>query len=73
MGRHMLKYHVGLPLGVFGVLLLFGVPLATALRFGIVAGCAAMMLMMLAGGSDDHHRTTDVVTRDEEEKSPVRQ
>jgi hypothetical protein len=69
MGSHMLKYHVGLPLAVFGVLLLLGVPAATAVSFGIVAGCAAMMLMMLGGGSHDHHSSGDGPTQDEEEKT----
>jgi hypothetical protein len=72
MGRHMLKYHVGVPVAVFGVLLLLGVPTATAVRFGIVAGCAAMMLMMLGRGSHDHHSTGDDVAQDEEETIPVK-
>ena len=54
MGGHMLKYHVALPLAVFGGLLLFGVPFAGAVRFGIATGCVAMMLMMLCGNSHDH-------------------
>ena len=54
MGGHMLKYHVALPLAVFGGLLLFGVPFAGAVRYGITVGCVAMMLMMLRGNSHDH-------------------
>ena len=54
MGGHLLKYHVALPLAVFGGLLLFGVPFAGAIRYGITAGCVAMMLMMLRGNSHEH-------------------
>ena len=54
MGGHMLKYHVALPLAVFGGLMLFGVPFAGAVRYGITAGCVAMMLMMLRGNPHDH-------------------
>ena len=71
MGRHMLKYHVGLPLAVFGVLLLFGVPVATAVRFGVAVGCASMMLMMLGGGSHDHHEPNDAM-HNEEVKIPAK-
>lgn len=53
MGSHMLKYHVEVPLGVFAVLFVNGVPLASAARYGVAAGCVAMVLMMLHGGS--HH------------------
>lgn len=54
MGRHMLTYHVAVPLAVVAVLMLVGVPVAGAIRVGIAAGCASMVLMMATGGM--HHR-----------------
>lgn len=50
MGRHMLIYHVGIPVAVFVVLLVTGLPLATAFGIGMMAGCASMVLMMAGGG-----------------------
>jgi len=48
---HMLKHHVGIPLGVFLLLLAVGVPFATALFVGLMSGCMAMMFMMMGHGS----------------------
>ena len=67
MGRHMLIYHVGIPVAVFLVLLAAGMPLATAFAVGMMAGCASMVLMMGGGHrgprpSQDHradHSTDD--------------
>ena len=59
----MLKYHVAVPVGVFAVLFLIGVPLASAARYGVAAGCVAMVLMMLRGGSHSEHSGEKVDTR----------
>ena len=47
--KHMLKYHVLIPLGIFAVLLVVGVPLGTAFVVGMMTGCMSMMLMMVGG------------------------
>ena len=65
MGRHMLIYHVGIPVAVFLVLLVAGMPLATAFGIGMMAGCASMVLMMASGGHhgpqrpEEHHADDD--------------
>ena len=43
---HVLRYHVLIPLGLFAVLLVVGVPVGTAFVVGMMAGCMSMMLMM---------------------------
>ena len=49
MGMHMLKYHVGVPLVIFAVLMVAGVPVGTAVFIGAMAGCMSMMFMMMGG------------------------
>lgn len=56
--KHMLKYHLGLPVVLFAALLLFGVPLAAALPVAAMSGCLAMVLMVASAGRgsrDDQH------------------
>ena len=48
--RHMLTYHVFVPLLVFAALLAFGAPVGTALGIGMMTGCVSMTFMMLGGG-----------------------
>lgn len=55
MRKHMLIYHVGVPLAVFAVLLVVGVSAASALRTGVAAGCLSMVLMMFTGHGHRHH------------------
>ncbi len=47
MGMHMLKYHVGVPLVIFAVLMVMGVPVGSAVFIGAMAGCMSMMFMMM--------------------------
>lgn len=47
---HVLKYHVLIPLGLFAVVVVLGVPVGTAFVVGMMAGCMSMMLMMGHGG-----------------------
>lgn len=65
MRDHMLKYHVAVPLVVMALLVLIGVPLASAVRAGIAAGCMSMVLMMLTGDGHwqrhPHHAVDDRV------------
>jgi hypothetical protein len=56
MGRHMLTYHVAVPLAVFAALMLIGVPVSSAARAGIVIGCVSMVVMMVTGGTHHDHR-----------------
>ena len=49
MGMQMLKYHVGVPLAFFAVLMVVGVPVGTAVFIGAMAGCTSMMFMMMGG------------------------
>jgi hypothetical protein len=49
--KHMLKYHVMIPLAIVAVLLVVGVPLGTAFVIGMMSGCMSMMFMMMGGGS----------------------
>lgn len=58
MRNHMLKYHVGVPLLVIVVLLVVGLPAASAVRAGIAAGCLSMVLMMFTGHGHARHRST---------------
>ena len=46
---HVVRYHVLIPMALFGVLVLVGVPLATAFFVGMMAGCMSMMVMMGRG------------------------
>lgn len=59
MRGHMLNYHVLLPAGAFLVLLAVGVPVGTALRVGVAAGCISMVAMMATGGHRRHDRSAD--------------
>ena len=52
---HVLRYHVVIPLALFGALVLFGVPFATAFFVGMMVGCMSMMVMMGHGGTEHHH------------------
>lgn len=47
---HVLRYHVLIPLALFAVLLVVGVPVGTAFVVGMMAGCMSMMLMMGRSG-----------------------
>ena len=49
---HILKYHVAIPVTIFGVLALVGVPLGTAFVVGMMAGCGSMMLLMVTSDRD---------------------
>lgn len=44
--KHMLKYHLLLPLGIAGALLVVGAPLNAAVAAGMMAGCMVMVLSM---------------------------
>jgi hypothetical protein len=55
---HMFKSHVMIPVGVFVVLVVVGVPLGTAIVVGMMTGCMSMMVMMM-GGIASHHRHDD--------------
>lgn len=64
--KHMLKYHVGIPLGIFAVLLVVGVPVGTAFVIGMMSGCMSMMFMMMGGTGrharhDEHRASPDEV------------
>jgi len=54
MGRHLLR-HVTVMAVVVGILVLVGVPWATAFTFGLVAGCVLMAFGMDHSG----HSGTD--------------
>lgn len=58
---HVLKYHVLIPLGLFAVLLVVGVPVGAAFVVGMMAGCMSMMLMMGrgAGMGSAHKRDSE--------------
>lgn len=47
---HVFRYHVLIPLALFAVLLVVGVPVGTAFVIGMMAGCMSMMLMMGRSG-----------------------
>ena len=49
MAKHMLKYHVGVPLVIFAILMVVGVPVGTAVFVGAMVGCMSMMFMMMGG------------------------
>lgn len=61
---HMLKFHLLLPAAIAGGLLLFGLPLSTALLVGMMAGCMSMVFMMGSGASHDHARPDDADEKD---------
>lgn len=48
-GKQVLGYHLLVPVTIVVVLLVVGVPFASALPIGVVAGCASMMFMMMRG------------------------
>ena len=56
MGMHMLKYHVGVPLVIFAVLMVVGVPVGTAVFIGAMAGCMSVMFMMIGGQKTKRRR-----------------
>lgn len=51
--KHILKYHLLLPVGIAGALLLFGASLSTAVVVGMMTGCMGMMLAMASDSSSD--------------------
>jgi hypothetical protein len=63
MAKHMLKYHVGVPLVIFAILMAVGLPVGTAIFAGAMAGCMSMMFMMMGGQrSDDRESQGDGVS-----------
>lgn len=58
MHGHMLKYHVGVPLAVFAVLVVIGIPAGSAVGYAIAAGCVSMVFMMAGGGHRPGHRAS---------------
>lgn len=50
----MLKYHLLIPVGIFAVLVVVGVPLGAAFFVGMMSGCVGMMVMMMGGGRESH-------------------
>ena len=74
MAMHMLKYHLAIPLAIFAVLVVAGVPVGTALFVGAMAGCMSMMLMMMGGqragvrAPEGEHRSAPSGTRDDAER-----
>ena len=60
--KHMLTYHLGIPLALFVVLLVFGVPVGTAFGIGVAAGCVAMVFM--GGQHRDHTHASSTIRRD---------
>lgn len=56
---HVIKYHVAIPVGIFAVLLVVGVPLGTALVVGVISGCASMMFMGMNRSSGHQHHDHD--------------
>ena len=56
-GRHILRYHVFVPLLVFAALLAFGAPLGAALGVGMMTGCVSMTFMMLGGARNGVHKS----------------
>ena len=61
--KHILEYHVGVPVAVFLVALVVGAPIGTALAIGMMTGCMSMMVMMI-GGLHSHARHRDSARRD---------
>jgi hypothetical protein len=51
---HLLKLHVLLPVGLFLLLVVAGVPFRTAVVVGMASGCLAMLFMMTGHGSRGH-------------------
>ena len=49
MAKHMLKYHIGVPLVIFVLLMAAGLPVGTAIFVGAMTGCLSMMFMMMVG------------------------
>jgi len=73
MGRHMLTYHVAVPLAVVAVLVLVGVDVAGAIRVGIAVGCASMVVMMATGGTHHgRHAPTDDAARTDDRVAKMR-
>jgi len=59
--RDMLKYHLLVPVGIFVVLVVVGVPLGTAFFIGMMSGCMSMMVMMMGSRGHDSHADDDDV------------
>jgi hypothetical protein len=55
IARHLLM-HVGVAAGAVALLVTFGVPVASALPIGVMAGCVAMLFGM--GHDHNQHRST---------------
>ena len=66
-GKQMLKYHLLFPALILVGLLLVGVPFASALPIGLVAGCASMMFMMMRGMDGHGHHAPSRSEADERE------
>lgn len=56
--KHMLKYHLLLPLGIAGALLVVGAPLNVAVVAGMMAGCMVMVLSMARESSSEQADAT---------------
>jgi hypothetical protein len=67
--RHILQYHVGIPVAVFLVAIVVGVPIGTAFAIGMMTGCMSMMVMMIAG-MHAHARRNDSTRHDVGSNSP---
>ena len=48
--KHMLKYHLGIPVVVLATVALLGAPLATAVGVAMMSGCVAMVVMTVGHG-----------------------
>ncbi len=57
MAKHMLKYHVGVPLVIFALLMVVGVPAGTSIFVGAMSGCVSMMFMMMTGPRSDNRES----------------
>ena len=66
--KHMLKYHLLLPAGIAGVLLLVGAPINVAVVAGMMAGC---MVMVLAMARESISEQADATGWEEPDDQPV--
>ena len=57
-GNH-LKYMLLGSAGLAGVLMLFGVPLTSALLFAVLLACPLMMVFMMGSGHGSHGASND--------------
>lgn len=67
---HVLRYHVLVPLALFAVLVVVGVPVGAAFVVGMMVGCMSMMLMMGCSGVRQLRRITGASGAEDE---PARQ